>query len=270
MVASGQAAAMRVRRPSKRWKGMNRSDGIARGSSHESDSSKAWPAAAWAVRADMAHALISATRRSQRIVASCRDRSLQTLPRPRGAPAHGSLRKSRQAPMDSPVATATEGRWIQSVTRGGFGRRDGCDTCVDLDGRKRASRCDESLPTQRMLERHEKFRSHHQWQQPPERQFQSVTRGGFGCRDGCYTCVDLDGRQRASCCDSADPANAGKARTDPMESPVAAAARATVPKCDPRRLRPAGTGVTHVLISMVASGRDAAIRLCRLSRGWQV
>ena len=185
--------------------GIGRADGIAHGSSHESDSSKAWPAAAWAVRKGMARALISATRRSQRIVASCRDRSLQTLPRPRGAPAHGSLRKSRQAPVDSPVATATEGRWIQSVTRGGFGRRDGCDTCVDLDGRKRASRCDESLPTQRMLERHEKFRSHHQWQQPPERQFQSVTRGGFGCRDGCYTCVDLDGRKRASRCDASLP-----------------------------------------------------------------
>ena len=82
--------------------------------------------------------------------------------------------------MDSPVATATEGRWIQSVTRGGFGRRDGCDTCVDLDGRKRASRCDASLPTQRTLERHERIRWIRPWQQPRERQFQSVTLDGFG------------------------------------------------------------------------------------------
>ena len=82
--------------------------------------------------------------------------------------------------MESPVATATEGRQFQSVTRGGFGRRDGYDTRIDPDGRKRARRCDESLPTQSTLERHEQIRWHRPWQQPRERQFQSVARGGFG------------------------------------------------------------------------------------------
>ena len=158
--------------------------------------------------------------------------------------------------MDSPVATATEGRRFQSVTRGGFGCRDGCATRIDLDGRKRASRCDESSPTQQTLERHEQIRWNRPWQQPRERQFQSVARCGLGRPGGHGTRIDLCNPKvaahrgklpRSQSADSAQAEGCTRTRVSPeVEASSGGFARgychrgAMDPKCDPRRLRPSG------------------------------